>query len=198
MARLNFVTHQHGEHAFGFDGVVDLHAQQAPFGGVHGGFPQLGGVHLAQPLVALTADSSHFFNSKWTIIIIFVHNGEMSSKPPIVFPQEQMLLTALGERLRLARLRRKLSTAVVAQRAGMSRTSVYKVEAGDAGATLGTYLRVLAVLGLQADFNALAADDKVGRKLQDLALAPSPAERRQRRASLQSTAPANKSSEVQP
>ena len=122
----------------------------------------------------------------------------MSSKPPIVFPQEQALLTALGERLRLARLRRKLSTAVVAQRAGMSRTSVYKVEAGDAGATLGTYLRVLAVLGLQADFNALAADDKVGRKLQDLALAPSPAERRQRRASVQSTAPAHKSSEVQP
>ncbi len=52
-----------------------------------------------------------------------------------------------------------------------------------------TYLRVLAVLGLQADFNALAADDKVGRKLQDLALAPSPAERRQRRASVQSTDP---------
>ena len=111
----------------------------------------------------------------------------MSSKPPVVFPQEQTLLTALGERLRLARLRRKLSTAVVAQRAGMSRTSVYKVEAGDAGATLGTYLRVLAVLGLQADFNALAADDKVGRKLQDLALAPSPAARRQRRASVLST-----------
>jgi hypothetical protein len=47
---------------------------------------------------------------------------------------------------------------------------------------LGTYLRVLAVLGLQADFNALAADDKVGRKLQDLALAPSLAAQRQRRA----------------
>jgi len=50
-----------------------------------------------------------------------------------------------------------------------------------------TYLRVLAVLGLQADFNAVAADDKVGRKLQDLA--PSPAARRQRRASVQSTGP---------
>jgi len=122
----------------------------------------------------------------------------MSSKPPIVFPQEQTLLTALGERLRLARLRRKLSTAVVAQRAGMSRTSVYKVEAGDAGATLGTYLRVLAVLGLQADFNALAADDKVGRKLQDLALAPSPAARRQRRASVELPDSANSTSEVQP
>ena len=39
-------------------------------------------------------------------------------------------------------------------------------------ATLGTYLRVLAVLGLEADINAIAADDKLGRKLQDLALMP--------------------------
>lgn len=135
---------------------------------------------------------------KWRLGLFLVQNGQMPSKPPIVFPQEQTLLTALGERLRLARLRRKLSTAVVAQRAGMSRTSVYKVEAGDAGATLGTYLRVLAVLGLQADFNALAADDKVGRKLQDLALAPSPAARRQRRASVLSTDAANSTSEGQP
>ena len=59
-------------------------------------------------------------------------------------------------------------------------------------------LGVLAVLGLQADFNALAADDKVGRKLQDLALAPSPAERRQRRASVLSTDAANSTSEGQP
>jgi DNA-binding XRE family transcriptional regulator len=62
----------------------------------------------------------------------------------------------------------------VAQRAGISRTSLYKVEAGDAGATLGTYLRVLAVLGLEGDISHLAADDKVGRKLQDLALMPQP------------------------
>jgi len=96
----------------------------------------------------------------------------MPRKPPIVFPQEQRLLTALGERLRLARLRRKLSNAVVAQRAGISRTTLYKVEAGDPGATLGSYVRVLAVLGLENDLQALAADDKVGRKLQDLALAP--------------------------
>lgn len=98
--------------------------------------------------------------------------ANMPSKPPVVFPQEQRLLSALGERVRLARLRRRLASAVVAQRAGISRSSLYKVEAGDAGATLGTYLRVLAVLGLEADFNAVAADDKVGRKLQDLALKP--------------------------
>ncbi|TAN28923.1 MAG: helix-turn-helix domain-containing protein [Castellaniella sp.] len=98
----------------------------------------------------------------------------MPRKPPVVFPQEQRLLSELGERLRLARKRRKLSNAVVAQRAGVSRTTVYKVEAGDPGATLGAYVRVLAVLGLEGDLNLLAADDRIGRKLQDLALEPSP------------------------
>jgi len=117
----------------------------------------------------------------WTKNRRFAHNGEMPHKPPVVFPQEQKLLSQLGERLKLARLRRKLSSTVVAQRACISRTSLYKVEAGDPGAKLGTYLRVLAALGLEADINALAADDKVGRKLQDLVLdaPPSPPRRRQ-------------------
>lgn len=101
----------------------------------------------------------------------------MPRKPPVVFPLEQQLLAQLGERIRLARMRRKLSSAVVSQRAGISRTSLYKVESGHPGATLGTYLRVLAVLGLERDLNLLAADDRVGRKLQDLAL-QAPAARR--------------------
>src|SRR6516164_3309176 len=117
----------------------------------------------------------------------------MPHKPPIIFPQEQRLLSQLGERLKLARKRRKLSNAVVAQRAGISRTSLYKVEAGDPGATLGTYMRVMAVLGLEADINALAADDKVGRKLQDLALeAPASAPRRRRPAATVPQAPASR------
>ena len=128
--------------------------------------------------------------------MLIVYNSEMPSKPPIVFPQEQRLLSELGKRLKLARMRRKLSNAVVAQRAGISRTSLYKVEAGDPGATLGTYLRVMAVLGLEADINALAADDKVGRKLQDLALeAPASAPRRRRTAATApqaSSAPADR------
>jgi transcriptional regulator with XRE-family HTH domain len=107
----------------------------------------------------------------------------MPRKPPVVFPQEQRLLFQLGERLKLARMRRKLSNAIVAQRAGISRTSLYKVEAGNPGATMGTYLRVMAVLGLETDLDTLAADDKVGRKLQDLALgAPASATRRRRTA----------------
>jgi len=96
----------------------------------------------------------------------------MPRKPPPIFPQEQGLLSDLGTRLRLARKRRRLSNVVVAGRAGISRTTLYKVEAGDAGATLGSYVRVLAVLGLEGDLNLLAADDRLGRKLQDLALEP--------------------------
>ena len=102
----------------------------------------------------------------------------MPSKPPVIFPQEQILLIAMGERIRLARLRRKLTATSVAQRAGISRTSLHKVEAGDGTPTMGTYLRVLAALGLERDLELLAADDKVGRRLQDLALGPEPAFRK--------------------
>lgn len=98
----------------------------------------------------------------------------MPSKPPVVYPQEQRLLNALGERIRLARLRRKLNANTVALRAGISRTTLYNAECGDARLTLGSYLRILVALGLEADLNALAADDEVGRKLQDLALAAPP------------------------
>lgn len=95
----------------------------------------------------------------------------MPSKPPVTFPTELRVLAAFGERLRLARRRRKLTTITVAERAGIARTTLYKAEAGDPGVTLGTYVRILATLGMERDFEYLAADDKVGRTLQDLALA---------------------------
>lgn len=113
--------------------------------------------------------------------------NNMPSKPPIIFPQEQRTLTALGQRLRLARLRRKLAATVVAQRAGISRTSLYKAECGDAGVTLGTYVRVLAALGLDKDLDAVAADDHVGRTLQDLALEPAPGSKRRQSATQKAT-----------
>ena len=82
------------------------------------------------------------------------------------------MLAALGERLRLARRRRKLSSATVAERAGISRTTLYHAERGDGAVTLGTYLRIMTALGLEKDFDLLASDDKLGRRLQDLALQP--------------------------
>lgn len=103
-------------------------------------------------------------------MIILSKMTDMPSKSPLVFPAEQQLLTALGERIRLARKRRKLAATAVAQRSGISRSSLHKVESGDAAVTLGVYVRVLATMGLEGDINGLAADDVVGRKLQDLAL----------------------------
>lgn len=109
----------------------------------------------------------------------------MPSKPPVIFPQESRLLAALGDRIRLARMRRQLTTTTVAMRAGISRASLYKVQAGDAGVTMGTYLRVLATMGLESDLNTIAADDRIGRKLQDLNM--DPAEKRGGRRSKRET-----------
>ena len=94
----------------------------------------------------------------------------MPGRPPVTYPSEQRRLRALGERLRLARLRRRFSVALVAERAGISRTTLYHVERGDTAVTFGAVVRVLSVLGLGEDLDALAAADPVGRALQDAAL----------------------------
>ena len=94
----------------------------------------------------------------------------MPSKSPVNYPSQTLLLTALGERLRDARLRRGFSAVTVCARADISRPTLTKVEAGNAAVTLGTYLQVLRVLGLEQDLSLLAADDIVGRRLQDAKL----------------------------
>jgi len=101
----------------------------------------------------------------------------MPGKAPLAFPAEAKLLAAFGERLRLARLRRRLTAVVVAERANISRPTLAKAERGDPSVTLGTYLRILAIYGLENDFAIVAGDDALGRRLQDLAL-PAPRQRR--------------------
>ena len=81
---------------------------------------------------------------------------------------------ALGERLRLARRRRKLSTVVFAEQMGVSRETLRRLEAGDPNVALGTYLRALSLLGLEKDIDAIAREDEVGRQLQDLDLIGTP------------------------
>ncbi len=85
-------------------------------------------------------------------------------------PAVTRLLSALGENLRLARLRRGLSATLVAERAGMSRPTLRAIERGDAGVTLGAVANLLHCLGLEADLGALGRDDALGRKLQDAEL----------------------------
>ncbi len=70
----------------------------------------------------------------------------------------------------MARLRRKLSSEQVAERAGMGRSTLVKIEQGHPGVGIGHYLNVLKVFGLEKDFLQLAKDDELGRKLQDAGL----------------------------
>ena len=96
-----------------------------------------------------------------------------------VFPQAQRQAQALGRRLRDARLRRRMTALAMAERAGISRATLHRLEKGAAAISLAAAQRVLRVLGLEADFDLLARDDALGRKLQDLALpGPRPARKR--------------------
>lgn len=94
----------------------------------------------------------------------------MNKKRQIIFPKYNQMLEQMGENIKLARKRRKLTTVQVAERAGIARSTLYLIEKGDASVTLGAYFNVLRVLGLQDDILKLGADDNFGRKLQDLEL----------------------------
>jgi transcriptional regulator with XRE-family HTH domain len=94
----------------------------------------------------------------------------MPRTTPTLFPPSARQLVALGERLRMARLRRRYSAESVAKRAGIARATLYRVEEGDPGVSIATYASVLRVLGLQADLDLVGRDDVLGRKLQDLQL----------------------------
>jgi len=87
-----------------------------------------------------------------------------------VLPKFQVVLEQMGENIKLARKRHKLTAVQVAERAGIARSTLYIVEKGNSGVAMGAYFNVLRVLHLQDDFLKLAADDVFGRKLQDLDL----------------------------
>jgi ribosome-binding protein aMBF1 (putative translation factor) len=101
----------------------------------------------------------------WSRILII-----MARKTTIQHPSVHRLLQGLGERIRLARLRRGFSMELVSERAGMSRTTLRSIERGEAGVTLGAYANVLHSLGLHEDLALIARDDELGRKLQDAEL----------------------------
>ena len=105
--------------------------------------------------------------------LIFVRNINqlfMSTKKQIIFPKYIPLLEKMGENLKMARKRRKLTTTQVAERADISRSTLYQIESGNPSVALGAYFNVMRVFGLQDDFLKLAVDDELGRRLQDLEL----------------------------
>jgi len=89
---------------------------------------------------------------------------------PVLRPKEKRVLKNVGENLRLARLRRKLTMALVAERANISRSTLAKIENGEANVNLYSLLRLLAVYNMQEELAKLTEADPLGRKLQDLEL----------------------------
>jgi transcriptional regulator with XRE-family HTH domain len=87
-----------------------------------------------------------------------------------LFPATQRRAEALGERLRLARLRRRTTLDDMATRVGTTRSTLGRLERGDLSVSLALLARVLGVLGLEADLDQIAVDDEVGRRLQDVRL----------------------------
>lgn len=88
----------------------------------------------------------------------------------VLLPKGQRILNSLGENIKLARLRRRLSASQIAERAGISRATLWQIEKGVSSVTMGAYFQVLFVLGLEKDFLKVGADDELGRKIQDAGL----------------------------
>lgn len=99
----------------------------------------------------------------------------MERRKIIVMPSTQKILAQLGEQIKLARLRRKISAKLAAERAGISRATLWNIEKGSPSVSIGAYAAVLHALnGLERDLLLVARDDELGRKLQDLALQGKP------------------------
>lgn len=94
----------------------------------------------------------------------------MKVRNSILLPKSQKIISDLGENIKLARLRRKYSSQQVAERANISRPTLISIEKGNPNVTIGAYVKVLAVLGLEKDVLEIAKDDKLGRRLQDAKL----------------------------
>ena len=96
----------------------------------------------------------------------------MTSRKLIVMPSVRKVLKQMGENIKLARLRRKLSVIQVCERADIARVTLWQIEKGSPSVSMGLYCQVLFILGLEKDIAEIAKDDILGRKLQDAELIP--------------------------
>ena len=101
-----------------------------------------------------------------TSIMNVMRKPQLAPKAPIPV---RRALRKMGHDIRDARLRRRIPATILAERASISRTTLHKLEQGDAGVSLGIYATVLFVLGM-IDRLAGVADarhDAVGMELEE-------------------------------
>ena len=94
----------------------------------------------------------------------------MARKKIIASPELERILQTVGENIKLARLRRRITTTTLAERADVSRVTLRKVENGEGGVTMRVYANVMFSLGLEKDLLLLGGDDPVGQRLRDAGL----------------------------
>ena len=95
----------------------------------------------------------------------------MPKKSIVLLPETLNILEQMGLQIKYARLRRKISAEIVAERAGISRATLCAIEKGSPSGAMGCYAAVLHALNyMDKDLLLVAKDDELGRKLQDLDL----------------------------
>ena len=95
------------------------------------------------------------------------NSNKQQKRKVAIMPETEEKLALMGEQIKLARMRRKLPAQVIADRAGISRATLWKVEKGDSGVAIGIYAKVLKAIGLGDDILLLARDDELGHIVQD-------------------------------
>jgi hypothetical protein len=119
-----------------------------------------------------TIPSIHHIINIFTIFVssnelLIMAKNTMGTKLPRKLEQKMELM---GEQIKLARLRRNLSIAQVAERATCSPLTLARIEKGSPTVSIGIYARVLYALQLDDDLLLIAKEDTLGRTLQDLSL----------------------------
>ena len=85
-------------------------------------------------------------------------------------PKAARSLAILGQNVKLARIRRRITAAMMCERAGISHATLTAIEQGRSSVSMAGYMSVLFCLNLHKDIEKVAADDELGRELQDLRL----------------------------